>query len=252
MSKRDLTEKQKAIARRRLVMGSRAFQEFWSARQHIHPIPSDPYRAFMIDIALRAEIHTKEIWRGRTPRADYPPVDLPSHIPAYKRRLPSRKEERRLKRVPRAAMPYETLTELEKQLDVLVERMSEHYHVPKPRLIFEREVGLLKSSYFAGEIGLLPPFVKIGVKGQEKKGTYPQISSAAEHEIGHHVHAKAGLPPTFQGISVAYRLAPKQKKEREAWKFADPFMEQRRQEQKWLKKFALGTYLGTTPLRRKE
>jgi hypothetical protein len=34
-----------AAAKRRAVMSTKAFGEWWSARQHIHPVPSDPYRA---------------------------------------------------------------------------------------------------------------------------------------------------------------------------------------------------------------
>lgn len=242
MAKQDLTKRMKeATEKRRQVLRSYAFQEWWSARKHIHPIPSDPYRAFMIDIALVAKIHRKEVWRGRVPRADYPTIDLPSFIPAPKRRLPSRKEERHLKRMPKAAMPYGEKTELEKGLESLAEQMSERYHVPKPQILFERGEGAMGSAYFRGEIGLLPPMIKAGVKGISK----PQIFGAFEHEFGHHVHARVGLPPSVSGIGTGYRLAPTIEKERKAWEFADPFMKQRRQEQKWFKKYALGTYLGT-------
>lgn len=242
MAKQDVTKRMReASEKRRQVLRSYAFQEWWSARKHIHPIPSDPYRAFMIDIALVARIHRKEIWRGRVPRADYPPVDLPSFIPAPKRRLPSRKEERRLKRMPKTAMPYGEKTELEKGLESLAEQMAEKYHVPKPELFFERGEGALGSSYFRGEIGLLPPMIKTGVKGKSK----PQIFGAFEHEFGHHVHARVGLPPSVSGIGEGFRLAPRIERERKAWEFADPFMRQRRQEQKWFKKYTLGTYLGT-------
>lgn len=241
MAKQDLTKRQReADARRRQVMSSYAFQEWWSARRHIHPVPSDPFRAFMIDIGLTAKIHRKEIWRGRTHRADYPPIDLPRGVPAPKRRLPSRKEERRFKRVPSFAMPYGEKTELEKGLEVLAEQMSEKYHVAKPHIHFERGEGTLGSAYFAGEIGLMPPFIKIGVKGKSK----PQISATFEHEFGHHVHAKIGLPLQALGVSTEFRAAPRIEREKKAWLFADPFMQQRRQEQKWLKQYALGTYTG--------
>jgi len=244
VAKQTLTQRQRQAAeKRRQVIGSRAFQEWWSARQHIHPVPSDPYRAFMIDIALIARIHRKEIWRGRTHRADYPPVDLPSYVPAPKRRLPSRKQERRFKPVPSWAMPYGEKTELEKEIETLSEEMSEKYHIPKPTIHIERGEGALGSAYFAGQLGLLPPFIKIGVKGG--KPAKPQILGAFEHEFGHHAHAKIGLEPTSLGLSEAYRTAPRIERERKAWQFADPFMQQRRQEQKWLKKYALGTYLGT-------
>jgi L-rhamnose mutarotase len=241
MAKQDLTKRQReADARRRAVMGSHAFQEWWQARQDIHPVPSDPFRAFMIDIGLEAKIHRKEVWRGRTHRADYPTIDLPSGVPAPKRRLPSRKEERRFKPVPSWAMPYGEKTELEKGLEGLAEQMSEKYHVPKPRIHFERGEGALGSAYFAGEIGILQPFIKVGVKGKSK----PQIFGAFEHEFGHHAHAKIGLPLQAMGVSTEFRAATSIEREQKAWKFADPFMQQRRQEQKWLKQFALGTYTG--------
>jgi hypothetical protein len=245
MAKQDVTKRMReAAGKRRQVLSSYAFQEWWSARKHIHPIPSDPYRAFMIDIGLVAKIHRKEIWRGRVPRADYPPVDLPRFIPAPKRRLPSRKEERRLKRIPQAAMPYPEKLQIEKELETMAEQMSETFHIPKPQIFAERGEGALGSAYFEGELGLIPPFIKVGIKGH-KEGGKPQIFGAFEHEFGHHAHAKIGLPEGVFGLSTEFRMASRAERERKAWKLADPFMKQRRQEQKWFKKYALGTYLGT-------
>lgn len=240
LQKLDLSKRQRtAETRRRQVLESGAFQEWWSARQNIHPIPSDPFRAFMIDIGLVATVHSRLIWQGRTNRADYPPVDLPSHVPSHKRRMPSRKQEARFKRMPMAAQPYLETSPLEKELETLAESMAERYHVPKPRIRFERREGALTSSYWAGQFGGFEPFIKIGVKGRSQ----PQIFGAFEHEFGHHAHAKKGLSGT-SGVSEAFRSATRIEMEEMAWTLADPFMKQRRQEQKWLKQFALGTYTG--------
>lgn len=236
---------EEAAKRREKIMGSKPFKEWWAARQHIHPMPSDPFRAFMIDVGLHAKIHTKEIWRGRTPRADFPSIDLPSGIPAPKRRIPSRKEERRFKLIPRAAEPYGEPTEFEKGLQRQVDKMSEHYHVAAPRLVFERGEGILSSSYYHGAFGDIMPFIKLGVKGGKRSEA--QALGALGHEFGHHVHAKRGLPDISSGLTVEFKRAGRVEKERTAWQLADPFMSKDRRIQKYLKKYAFGTYLGTSP-----
>jgi hypothetical protein len=153
--------------------------------------------------------------------------------------MPSRKQEARFKRMPMAAQPYLEASPLEKELETLAESMAERYHVPKPRIRFERREGALTSSYWAGQFGGFEPFIKIGMKGRSQ----PQIFGAFEHEFGHHAHAKKGLSGT-SGVSEAFRSATRIEMEEMAWTLADPFMKQRRQEQKWLKQFALGTYTG--------
>lgn len=251
--------RQEAEARRRKVMSSVAFQTWWAARQNIHPVPADPYRAFMIDISLHARVHRREIWEHRTPRADYPSVDLPSWLPAPKRRLPSRKEERRFKVIPRAAEPFQ-VTPFEVGLKQIGEKMAEKYHVPMPRIFFERREGAIESAYFHGLAGIMEPFIKIGTKGQERmkskgqeietSGIGSQIFGIFEHEFGHHAHARFGLEPSMAAagkISLEFASATKIEREKKAWELADPFMVQRRPIQKWVKRYGLGTYLGIIP-----
>jgi hypothetical protein len=243
--------RQETEARRRKIMTSQRFHDWWAARRGIHPVPADPYRAYMIDKSLHAKIHRKEVWQYRTNRADYPPVDLPTWVPAPKRRMPTRKEERRFATVPRAAVPFEA-TEFEKGLGKLGEEMAEHYHVPRVKVYYERGEGVLESAYFHGLAGIMEPYVKIGTKGQAGLGVQKQIFSGLTHEVGHHVHAKFGLEPSLAAagkMSLEFATAPKIAREQKAWEFADPFMRQGRPIQKWLKKYALGTYLGTSPRR---
>jgi len=121
--------------------------------------------------------------------------------------------------------------------------MSEKLHVPKPRIMFERGLGALKSSYFAGEIVGAKPFIRLGMKGGEAAPT--QAQAVLSHEFGHHAHAKLGVPESMMGVSTSFLQAGRVARERTAWKLVDPFLYPQRPVQKFMKKFALGTYLGT-------
>jgi hypothetical protein len=240
-----MTVKEKEMQRKHRILSSKGFGEWWAARQHIHPMPEDPFRAFMIDLSLKAGIHSKEVWRGRTPRADYPSIDLPMGVPAPKRRIPSRKEERRYKTTPKAAMPYGEPTELEKSLNIHLGKMAEEIHIAPPRLVLERGEGSLSSAYYHGEYGSIYPFIKLGVKSGKRAQSV--LESVLSHEFGHHVHAKRGLPDITSGLASEFQQSSRIEKEREAWRIADPFMLKQRPVQKFVKKYALGTYIGTTP-----
>lgn len=248
---------QVAAAKRAAILGSPAFQTWWTARRNLSPIPSDPYRAFMIDIGLFARPMRKEIWKHRTNRMDYPPVDLPKGVPRKKRRLPSRKEVRRLRRVPKAARPV-PFTAYEKKLVGEVERFEEKYHLPKAEVKFEPRA---RASYLPALFGtpmiLMPKeFVKAGEKGL---GSAQQVAAVIFHEAGHHAHAAYGglgkiavRPMGLEAeITSPYVLggtrAERIKKERIAWRIAKKAKKPWKPVMGWVKKEALGTYLGSSP-----
>jgi len=246
MSQRMSKRQQVAAAKRAAVLRSKAFQEWWSARQNIRPIPADPYRAFMIDLSLFARVHRKPIWRMRTNRMDYPPIDLPRGVPSEKRRLPSRKEMRRFKKVPKPARPR-VVTAQQKKLLKVKERFLRKLHLPEVEVVFEPELGQLTSAYWRGLPSVSKPRIKLGARGL-KRGALgeAQVEATMLHELGHHAHYYTGFP-SGRAVSHAAVAAPRIEKERKAWEIADPFLVKFRPSQKFFKKYALGTYLGTSP-----
>ncbi len=233
-----------AAAKRAAVMSSAAFQDWWASRRHIHPVPSDPYRAFMIDRGIPAQIVEHEIWEPRTNRTDVIPVDI---VKGQRHNRPREHHHYRLDYLPYAARPIGKHTPEEQELEAHVTKMAEKYHVPVPQIIFERGEGEMSSAYFqvSDYRNFSKPFIKIGVRGLNKK-TLPKHKAVIGHEMGHHVH-HTGADALLTGMNIRGALgAPRAEKERAAWAIADPFMTDQRAVQKWAKKFALGTYLGTS------
>jgi hypothetical protein len=260
-----MNRQQRAAAKRQLIVGSSAFSEWWMARQTFYPIPSEPYRAFMIDLGLYARPHHKEVWKHRTNRLDYPPIDfprrgeIPKGIPRKRRRLPSRKEIKRWKKVPKRAQPI-IMTPYEKKLVKEVEKMTEEFHIPMPKVKFHpRTSARYVPTILPWEtpsVILAREFVATGAP-KKRKREREQVMAALRHEVGHHVHAAYGgarvkMPKLASIITAPYKLKglrtrkETQETERIAWGIArarKPFTTR----QAWLMKTYLGTYLGTTP-----
>lgn len=248
MSKRQ----REAYERRRQIVTSKPFREWWTARRNIRPIPSDPFRAFMIDLGLFATPLRKQYWRHRTNRSDYPPIDLPRGAPRERRRLPSRKEERRrYRRIPKFAKPVK-LTPKMKEIKKRGEAMLERFHLPAVSWRFVPEKGegissIVHQSLFGGRKAI----VQVGTKG----GFYPALG-ATRHELGHHGHyIYEGLPEQkIMGIEEAkpYFRASEIEREKIAWKIGELDLLKAKEPmvgvriQKWTKAYYLGTYTGKT------
>lgn len=249
---------QRAMERKARIMSSREFQEWWQHRQSFAPTPSDPYRAYMIDLGLYARLHRKEVWKHRTNRFDRPTIDFPSgRMPRGRKRpkMPSRKEARRFKRVPKAAERVK-LTPFEKRLVGEVEAFTEKYHLPRVKVEFEvgRE-GLRGTAYRPSWGGLIEPavliprgFVASAAKAKTRKGIYAQVHGGLLHELGHHAHEAYGFrihPSLAAAITVPSPRASRIEGEKIAWRVA--FKHKKPTPVSgWLKKWALGTYLGTS------
>lgn len=243
-----------ADEKRDRILSSKAFQTWWRARQSFYPTPSDPYRAFMIDKGLFAKPHHERVWKHRTNRYDYPPVDFPLGTPRKKKRLPPRKHIKRFKKRPKAAQPYD-LSPYEKELVAEAERFSEKFRLPRPRVRFEPRVSG-GAAYIHGRpmFGIEPtvlmprPFVRAGEKKKAKLARQ-QVEATLFHELGHHAHVAYGYvirPDLSAAMKTPYPKAHRKEKERIAWKVAaawEPFTPVKG----WAKKTYLGTYLGTTP-----
>lgn len=245
MPKPKMTKRQtEAYKRRRKIVRTEAFRTWWTARRNIRPIPSDPFRAYMIDLGLFATPLRKPYWKHRTNRSDYPPVDLPRGAPRERRRLPSRKEERRrYRRIPKPAKPV-ILTPRMKEIQKRGEAFLEKFHLPAVTWRFVPEKGeaissLVHQALFGGRKAI----VQVGVAG----GLYPTVA-AMRHELGHHGHyAYQGLAEQEKfGLLKGYHMASRIERERVAWKIAEIDLKEAVGIQKWTKKYYLGTYLGTT------
>lgn len=246
---RKMTKRQRtAAARRAAIMSTVEFQTWWAARRHIHPIPSDPFRAFMIDRGLVARLLDKETWKPRTNRTDLVPVDNYQRAGRKQPRRRYRPHRFRAGYLPVPARPIGKLTKEEKEIKALVAKMAEHYHVPEPDIFFERKQGEAIGSMHHGGFGGIKPFMRLGVRDLKKQ--LPKAKAVAAHEMGHHVH-KRGAESILGSLNIrGYGEAMTKEKEKIAWKIADPFLTDQRAVQKWVKKMYLGTYLGTTPRRR--
>lgn len=251
-------------------MSSPQFAEWWAARRHIHPIPSDPYRAFMIDKSLKAKPLPKEMWVPRTNRSDIL-ADFPSGLPAFKVRPMSRKQMARWHYVPKAARrepSHPFVQVLHRHKEVFLEK----YHLPDVLVKAEQGMGSVGAGHYQGSAYFLgTPYVTVGIRNIKRKkpeeygkgGAWDPLEAQAlasfTHELGHHAesHGRLGVAETYfeellqkQGTSTGKKIAwnPTQRKEFQAWKLADPMLQQVRPVQKFRKKVMLGTYLDTTPI----
>jgi len=254
-----MSRQQRAVARKKMITESMAFQMWWNARSTLRPIPSDPYRAFMIDIALYAKPHHQEVWKHRTNRLDYPPVDFPKGFPRKRRRLPPRKDIKRFKKIPKAAQKRK-LTPAEKSVVQEVEQFNLKYHLPETRVVFQEKVSG-GAQYVHSVFGGIPAMILLPsplIAGMEKgKGWKQQAEGTIFHELGHHAHVAYGysIPttsPLSKAIPKAYYSVSRKEKEKIAWGVARRHIEREKETgwtpvMGWSKKTFLGTYLGTTP-----
>lgn len=241
-----LSKRQRAAAAiRAKVMGSRDFQTWWAARRHLAPLPTDPYRAYMIDKGILAPPVEHDVWKPRTNRSDLIPVDIPMNAPARKVQSLGRKHAKqhhyRQGYTPTAARPRPELTADQKEIVTLIESMAKHYNTSVPDIFFEKGAS---AGYYQGHGGVygIKPFIKLNAN----RKNIPQQKASAAHEMGHHVH-NVGAESVLGDIGAnAFQTSHRIEREKTAWKIADPFMTDNRKVQKWRKKFALGTYLGTS------
>lgn len=239
--------------RRKLIMTSRAYKMWWAARSTQDPIPSDPYRAFMIDLSLRARLHRKPWWKKHTNRSDYPTVDNP--VPMGRRPTKPRPTPRKQKGKPRKRRPEWKpkkrlpTSPVEKEFQKRAEEFAAKYNVPVPRVMVGKGV---MSSFYKGGFGYDVVVQKGKVKrtvvqrseplvfvGYAPKGK-AQSEAALYHELGHHVDFWQKIRQSG-GLSKKV-LGSRLKQERRAWTHADPFLQTQRPVQKWMKRFTLESY----------
>ncbi len=239
-----------AWEKRRAVMESPEFQAWMAERWHTDPVPKDPYVAFMIDKSLKAKLKTRPDWARKVNAADWQPVDYP----------PITKEA-----PPDIAVPPPKTAEAEKskrELRAWSKHLAHEMNVSEPVLHFTTSRGRRARSYYrsgfavnrnTGElVKVAEPEIVIGIpsSGELSAEQYGVLA----HEMGHHKQVyDIKMQKGDHAVVEHYNLLRRDRAfliegEREAWRNADPYLKgKRRPPQKWLKKWALGTYLGTVP-----
>lgn len=239
-----------AWEKRRAVMESEEFQIWLQERYNSPPMPADPYRAFMIDKSLTANLKDRDKWAPRTNRSDWLPVDYPpitdQPAPLPSEPAPKNKEAEKSKKALRARGKI----------------IAKGMNVPETKLTFtvsgsRRARSFYRSGYaknrLTGEIVKVnEPEIVIGIPRTGKISTLSYATLA--HEYGHHKE-KTDLENSEGMGAVGKHYAELQTNhkarianERKAWEHAKPFMKDHPGGQNWWKKYALGTYIGTTPM----
>lgn len=238
-----------AWEKRREIMESEAFQIWLNERYNTQPMPSNPYQAYMIDKSLKAKLKDKPEWAARTNVADWHPVDYP---PVTKKPAPDITQP-----APKTLRAQETKKKLRDHHKFLAKKMG----VSEPGLRFTTsQTGRARSFYRSGYAisratgqihKVAEPEIVLGIPKSGELHT--EQFSVLAHEMGHHKTVKdkekvGGQDAVLTHYSEIQRSsAAKVENEREAWREADPYMSKERPVQKWIKKYALGSYLGTTP-----
>jgi len=195
------------------IMDSAAFLYWWDERRKIHPIPKDPFRAFMIDIGIPARLKDPEEWKRRVNRSDYILIDHPSvrtKIHQLKQMAKQKKQKQK-----------ETL-QIEKIKQMLIKsavEFTKQHGVPMPQFLrFDISKGWTRSFFkgtYHGE--KLIASVNVGIKGKNPL----LMKSAMLHELGHYIDYLKRPPRVIVAPS---RSVLKMSREREAWKYARKFL----------------------------
>lgn len=243
-----------AWEKRRAIMQSEVFQIWLNERYNTKPMPSDPYRAFMIDKSLEAKLKTKPEWAERTNRADYQPIDYP---PVTKQPPPDITQP-----APKTIEAQKTKGKLRDRMKYLAKEMGTSevalrftvVHKGYARSFYKSGYGINR---ITGElVKISEPEIVLGIPKNGKLN--PQQYAVLSHEMGHHKQVEQLKKEKGEGAVVYHYRALERSKaakiecEREAWKNAEPYLKDFRPSQKWLKKWALGTYIGTSPGYRKK
>jgi len=244
-----------AEERKKRVLKSRAFQTWWEARQDVEPVPSNPYRAYMIDLSLNAIVDRRDTWEKLPNRRDEPDVDLPERsghgVPTY---APSRKPRRRREAPYKSeAVPKSGLAR-----DVYLSNaeMAASHGLPAPRVVTKKQSSPLTSSARVG-VGRIQGEDRILTFGHQgeinvgTKGRRAVVLATAAHETGHVVHAQSlAKGKTLKGVTPFKGIPSSMSDELMATKLARQHLKKSKAVSKkgelatgsWFLKYALDTY----------
>lgn len=199
-------------ARKAAILHSTKYHAWLAARQAQGNFPSDPYRAFMIDLSLAAKIESRAKWipepnESDLTYVDYPLVSGPLGGDHKKHGRPSKRElELEAEHYKSAEMPQ---TPKHKKLAAMGEKLFEKHGVPAPIWDFRSNEGIL-GSYARVGVGVAgkeyfktgrAQTVHVGTKEGKDKPTYAQVAATA-HEAGHIIHAQMSLKGKIGDLKI--------------------------------------------------
>lgn len=230
-----LTVREREAKKRKDTLASYAFQTWWAERSKHEPVPTDPYRAFMIDKGLRASLEDREHWTPKPNRKDLPLIDYPFGKWTYtkRQRKISPPAQREIKAEPKTKKtPHREIADL----------MEKEVGLPKPIEIYNTRQGSVRSHAHSGVsvTGVsMPHFGKIFVATHNNS---PSSIAVTAHESGHVAHAQttfgrtkkplpkgmlpfAAIQRAKEGRSTKLNSVDTYNDERAAWKFADTVLD---------------------------
>jgi len=250
-----------ASEKRELIMSSKAYKDWWAARRRMGSVPLDPYRAFMIDLSLRARRERKADWKKQPNRMDYQTIDypvphggrptVPSRTPRKSKGKKGKTRRRTRRRKPEFIPKKPKQSPIQREFTKIAERFSKKYNVPVPR-VFVGDVPHSKSYYKTG-VGFYSagigkrqafrssePMVFVGYKGKKSK---VESEAALLHELGHHVDLWQKMEQT--GSLSREVVGSQLEKEIRATRLAKPLFTKPKK-QAWLLRHYLSTYMHRT------
>ena len=230
-------------------MASSDYKFWWHKRQHEEPIPSNPYRAFMIDKGINAKSDDQRKWNKEPNRHD---IDVDSSDvrrkqtkrPTSKRRHTKPVESKPLSYTPKHEAKHQKGQMSRKEVIRIAEEFTKEKGIPMPKkVIVSSDRGPLigqMGTAWARKRGVHESyatpyaessFLKVGTKGGRA-----QVKAVLYHELGHWADAHKS------GTQGKFKVGGKWRRETAAWKEADSKLQDSRPVQKWTKRFALGSY----------
>lgn len=230
-----LTVREQEAKKRKETLESYAFRFWWAERQKHGPIPTDPYRAFMIDKGLKASLEDREHWTPTPNRKDLPLIDYPFGKWTYtkRQRKISPPAQREVKAEPSGKKtPHREIADL----------MEKEVGLPAKIPIYNTGRGPLRSHAKAGVTVIGTSSDHFGQIFVASKNNSPQSLAATAHEAGHVAHAQATfgrtkkpLPPNIKPFSAVENARKKgsarmdsvdtYNDEVAAWRYADTILD---------------------------
>lgn len=238
---------EEARKKKEAVLSSKQFQDWWQERRSTQPLPTDPYRAFMIDLSLTAKIENRPEWEKQPNRSDVLDVDYPAGRSGPRGKRWSQNEP-----VVAGKQPKESQIER-----LAVQQIETSRGLKKKTQFVPLKAGPLRSAALVGaglDFSTMTPVLRgtphafIGVKGKSKG----QRRAATAHEMGHITHAQLSFGSKEDKAKLAamgidpYGSQGKYYDEQTAWKLGKKSMQALPKGERsvafWTQAYALKTY----------
>jgi len=248
-----MNKREQAAVKKAAILKSADYKAFVYYRRQAPNPPSDYYKAYTTDKALRAPQEDRTPWSKHPFEADWGKVDSPT---SYNARPASKPKAQPIKTQtkPKPQANESRKIPMEEKVKQLGERMSMHYGAPPVEKLTLMPVSARKSQMVLARNRLTGAYIgselRLGMKGNA-----PIVLSTAAHEFGHHIHARGDMSKIAgAGVNYNHRITGRTentqrryKDEVAAWKIAQPFINElpkkgARPIANWSKRYALQSY----------